>query len=168
VIRIRLGDLSDIPSLEAVERETSRLFSALDLPPELAQPLPEAQVAAGISASLLWVAEESSSGAIGFVLCERPIPSCLHIREMDVRPDFGRRGIGAQLLASACTAAHDFGVKFVTLTTFSHLRWNAPFYANHGFRIVEDLAPFPHLVSALENEREVGLRNRVAMLRSAA
>lgn len=168
MIRIRPGDLKDIPALESIELETARLFSPLDLPASLAQPLPEAYVAAGISASLLWVAEVSSSRPVGFVLCERPSPSCLHIREMDVHPRLGRRGIGARLLAHACVAAHGFGLTFVTLTTFSHLQWNAPFYSKHGFRVLEDFATFPYLAATLEHERSLGLRNRVAMVRNAA
>jgi GNAT superfamily N-acetyltransferase len=166
-IRIRAGLPADLPALESVERETAALFSRSDLPLELAQPLPVDQLAAGMSSSLVWVAEEACAGPVGFVLCERRA-ACLHIREMDVRPSFGRKGIGARLLFQACAAAGDLGLPFITLTTFSHLPWNAPFYARRGFTVVEDLAPFPHLATALRREHELGLRNRIAMARNAA
>jgi GNAT superfamily N-acetyltransferase len=168
MIRIRLGTPHDLVALEHIELETAPMFSPDDLPPALAVPLPVAQLEAGVSASLLWVAEEErSSTPIGFVLCERPPFPCLHIREMDVRPSFGRRGIGAKLLLHVCEYAKTLGLPFVTLTTFSHLPWNAPFYAKYGFRIASDWESYAHLPAILEHERTLGLRNRVAMVRSA-
>ena len=167
MVRVRLAKLSDLPPLEIIERETAEMFPPSALPPEHAQPLPEAVLAAGISASLLWVAECASGGVVGFVLCER-LASCLHIAEMDVRPSFGRKGIGTQLLSQACVAAKDFGLQFVTLTTFSHLPWNAPFYAKHGFAEVRSLEQVPHLEAALRHERDRGFENRIAMVKNAA
>lgn len=166
-VRVRPGLLTDLPALELVERETAMLFPPSDLPPHLARPLPAEQLAAAMSSSLLWVAEDASSELVGFVLCERPT-CCLHVREMDVRPGFGRKGIGARLLLHVCDAAKNLGLRFITLTTFSHFPWNAPFYAKQGFTVVEDLARFPHLTMALRNERDLGLSNRIAMIRNAA
>jgi GNAT superfamily N-acetyltransferase len=91
----------------------------------------------------------------------------LHIAEMNVRPSFGRKGIGTQLLSQACAAAKDFGLQFVRLTTFSHLRCNAPFYAKHGFAEVRSLEQVPHLEAALRHERDRGFENRIAMVKNA-
>src|SRR5439155_22101047 len=166
MLRVRLGELSDLPRLEIIEHEPAAMFPASVLPPETAQPLPRAELAAGMTASLLWVAESASAGPVGFVVCER-FTSCLHIGEMDLRPSFGRRGIGTRLLFHACAAAKDFGLQFVTLTTFSHLPWNAPFYAKHGFAAVQSLEHVPHLKAALRHERNRGLENRIAMVKNA-
>ena len=165
-MRIRRGELGDLPRIERIERETASMFPPSVLPPELAQPLPGDAVAAGIAASLVWIAEGDSVDAVGFILCER-YAACLHVREMDVRPAFGRHGIGTQLLLHAFAAAMDLGLHFVTLTTFGHLPWNAPFHARRGFTPIRRLAPFPHLHLALRHERERGLENRVAMIRRA-
>jgi len=167
MLRIRLGELSDLPRIEMIECETATMFPPSTLPPELAQPLPEAELRDGIAASLLWVAESASAGPVGFVVCER-VSYCLHIREMDVRPSFGRRGIGMRLLLHVCAAARNSGLQFVTLTTFSHLPWNGPFYAKHGFAAVQTLGQFPHLRAAVRCERERGLENRIAMVKNAA
>ncbi|RTL50128.1 MAG: N-acetyltransferase [Rhodocyclaceae bacterium] len=168
MIRVRPGNLTDLSALEQIERETAPMFEPADLPAALASPLPTSEVVAGVSESLLWVAEEVATlTQVGFVLCERVSLGCLHIREMDVRPAFGRRGIGAMLLAHVCTVADDLGLQFVTLTTFSHVPWNAPFYAKNGFRVPDDSALFSHLTLILERERELGLGNRIAMVKSA-
>jgi GNAT superfamily N-acetyltransferase len=168
MIRLRPGRLSDLPQLEIIGQEAALLFPRSDLPPELAQPVSPIELAQGVAASLLWVAESTPEEApVGFVVCER-FPSCLHIVEMDVRPSFGRRGIGTRLLLHACAAAKDFGLPFVTLTTFRHLPWNAPFYAKHGFVVARKLGRFPHLEEALRQERARGLKHRIAMVKPAA
>ena len=163
-VRIRRGELRDLARIDLIERETATMFPPSVLPPELAEPMPGEEVAAAIAALLVSIAESDSGDAAGFVLCER-YATCLHVREMDVRPDFGRRGIGTQLLLHACAAAMQLGLRFVTLTTFAHVPWNAPFYARRGFTPIRRLAPFPHLDAALRHERERGLENRIAMIR---
>ena len=170
-ISLRAGRADDAPAIEAVELQTARMFSPDDVPAALAVPLPAARIVEGAHDGLLWVAEHAGAGVdgfvVGFVLCERPAPATLHIREIDVRPDFGRRGIGAALLAHACRMGAARGLVHATLTTFLHLPWNAPFYARQGFRIVDDEAALaPHLVRALAAERAAGLRRRVAMVRT--
>ena len=166
-ISLRPGRADDAPAIEAVEWQTARMFSPDDVPPSLAVPLPAERIAEGARDALLWVAEHARGGVIGFVLCERPAQATLHVREIDVRPDFGRRGIGAALLAHACRIGAAHGLTHATLTTFLHLPWNAPFYARQGFRIVDDEAALaPHLARALAAERAAGLRRRVAMIRT--
>jgi GNAT superfamily N-acetyltransferase len=152
--------------LALIERETAALFPPSALPPALAQPVPAAELLACMAASLLFVADDDAEGPVGFVACTR-IGACLHIREMDVRPSFGRRGIGTRLLLHACALATERGASFATLTTFAHLPWNAPFYARRGFVTTCALDRFPHLRIALDEERVRGLANRVAMIRAA-
>ena len=161
-LRIRGGALEDLTCLETIERETAAMFARTVVPPQAARPLPRRWLAEQMAASLLWVASVHDTDPVGFIVCERHGAS-LHIAEMDVRPLYGRRGIGARLLLHACTVAKTLHCRSVTLTTFLHLPWNAPFYARHGFTVV----PFPgrtaHLTRALRRERRQGLRNRVAM-----
>jgi N-acetylglutamate synthase-like GNAT family acetyltransferase len=74
-----------------------------------------------------------------------------------VHPDFGRRGLGAQLLEHVCVCASHEGFAAVTLTTFSHLAWNAPFYAAHGFREITNDELGPGLRLLREEEADDGL-----------
>jgi len=165
-VAIRRGEPGDLAALADIELESARMFPTSTLPPELARPLPAEQVAAGIAESRVWVADGGPTGPVGFVLFEEA-GACLHIAEMDVRPSFGRRGIGTRLLALAGPVARDRGLRFITLTTFAHIPWNAPFYARRGFTAIVDLVPFPHLARALVAERRRGLRQRVAMAKPA-
>jgi GNAT superfamily N-acetyltransferase len=166
MLRIRLAHLADLPHLAQIERETAAMFPDSVLPARLAKPVARAEMARGVAQSLLWVAERAPDQLEGFVLCRRR-RRCLHICEMDVRPRCGRQGIGRGLLLHALFAARRLDVQYVTLTTFSNLPWNAPFYARHGFAPVNDFRTFGHLVRILRRERQHGLDHRIAMVRRA-
>ena len=92
----------------------------------------------------------------------------MHIVEMDVLPSHGRLGIGSRLLEHAVAKCKVLGARETTLTTFLNIPWNAPFYAQHGFRRVSNVSHFPHLDQALQRESTRGLGERVAMYRNAA
>ncbi len=92
----------------------------------------------------------------GFLVAQ-PFSRELHIWEMDVAPDFQRRGIGSGLVRAAMIDARNTGFKALTLTTFRDLAWNALFYARLGFEEVTALDAHPRLAGELANEVEDGL-----------
>ena len=98
----------------------------------------------------------------------RVVDGFAHLEEMNVHPDHGRRGIGSQLLGTVISWARAGGFPGVTLITFRHLPWNAPFYERHGFVQLDDRDTNNSLRDLMREEAEAGLqpRNRVAMLYS--
>ena len=84
---------------------------------------------------------------------------------MDVHPNHGRLGIGAALVRTVICWARAEGHPTVTLTTFRHLPWNAPFYRRLGFLDVPDEDLSAELAQHLDNEERNGLdrSKRVAM-----
>jgi len=144
------------------------MFPANDLPTCLRHSTDPEELATAIKAGLLWVAADERDRPHGFIAC-KAMAGALHILEMDVAPASGRKGIGTALLLHA--VAHSKRMPYVaaiTLTTFRHLPWNAPFYAKNGFRIIAGGHGFEHLELALSQEASRGLRNRVAMARNAS
>ncbi|MDP6980812.1 MAG: GNAT family N-acetyltransferase [Myxococcota bacterium] len=101
---------------------------------------------------------------VGFAWCSEDA-QVTHLEELDVHPDHGRQGLGSRFLRAVLKHASERGDRAVTLTTFRHLPWNAPFYVRHGFRIVEGTALGEDLAAWLEAEAEEGLdpATRVAM-----
>ncbi|BDI61958.1 GNAT family N-acetyltransferase [Qipengyuania nanhaisediminis] len=101
----------------------------------------------------------------GFLASE-PFGRELHVWEMDVHPDFQRRGIGSGLVRAAQVDARNSGFRALTLTTFRDLAWNAPFYAALGFEEVTALDAHPRLAGELANEADDGLpaERRCAMI----
>lgn len=90
-----------------------------------------------------------------------------YLEQLSVRPEYGRRGLGASLLESACDHCRRRGDAELWLTTYAHLPWNRPFYERHGFRGVPD-AQCNQVVRALLAEQRNALPDpaqRIAMRR---
>ncbi|MBK1690202.1 GNAT family N-acetyltransferase [Rubrivivax gelatinosus] len=166
-VTVRLAGHGDVPALQRIEAEAAAVFAPSDLPPALAQPMDAAELERLVAGGLVWVAQDEHGAALGFVACET-VGRALHVAEMDVVPGAARRGIGSALLRQAIDHAEGADtLDVVTLTTFRHLPWNAPFYGRHGFRPLAAGGGFEHLSAALARERTRGLKNRVAMARKA-
>jgi 4-diphosphocytidyl-2-C-methyl-D-erythritol kinase len=160
-VQIARARASDLAALPAIEQRACELFrqvpATADLPLYLT---PERDFEAALARGLLWTARAGSTRAgaasqtpVGFVLLE-PLGTGLHLEELDVLPEYGRRGIGRRLVAAACAAAGD---RRLTLCTFRDVPWNAPFYARLGFR---ELAPrewSPELAARVAEEAAHGL-----------
>jgi GNAT superfamily N-acetyltransferase len=165
---IELAAKYHLRAIPAIEQAAAAMFAEVDLPSELRflvtdrETLIEAQ-----RDERLWVALDEQKDAVGFALA-RDVGVYAHLEEMDVHPDHGRRGIGAQLLGAVINWARAAGFPGITLITFRHLQWNAPFYERHGFVQLDHEEASGGLRELIREELEVGLepRNRVAMLYS--
>jgi len=133
------------------------MFSEADLPPQIRylvtdrKTLMEAQ-----REGRLWVALNARREAVGFAhACV--IDDEAHLDEMDVLPDYGRRGIGTALLKKVEAWAVDAGYDALTLITFRHLPWNAPFYAALGYDAVGEQDLGDEMSELLREEADAGL-----------
>jgi 4-diphosphocytidyl-2-C-methyl-D-erythritol kinase len=159
----------DAERLCAIERAAVELFrgheawhaySSMALPGDIVREL--------IVRGLVWVATVDEA-IVGFVCLdtEGP-PDVIGVAEIDVLPAFGGKGIGAALLEHACQWAREAGYRRVDLGTLADVPWNAPFYAKHGFSVVDKHGPA--FARALERDRENGFPDylRVFMSRPLA
>ena len=87
----------------------------------------------------------------------------LHLALLAVTPNWGGRGIGRALVAQVLADARAKSKQCVTLTTFSDLPWNAPFYQSMGFEVIEVAEMTSFLQQILDTERGLGMHHRVAM-----
>lgn len=113
---------------------------------------------------LLLAAFIPASVPVGFV-AGKPEDRWLHIAEVDVHPDWQRRGIGRMLMQAALSVAQQRGLAGATLTTDNLAAFNARFYATLGFEIVDGHVGPPHLISHNVEEIRRGFNpaRRVAM-----
>ncbi|MBT9370063.1 GNAT family N-acetyltransferase [Rhizobium sp. CSW-27] len=90
----------------------------------------------------------------------------LHVGEMDVHPDWQRRGLGRRLMQTLLARASARGLRGASLTTDRFAPFNAPFYASLGFRMIEGEACPERLRQILASEGLKGLdpARRIAML----
>jgi GNAT superfamily N-acetyltransferase len=162
---IRLARPSDLPMLPVIEKHAAEIFAGYGLAELFRRVLtPYAALERGQKDGLLWVAVDHGDHPVGFALaCEVGINA--HLDELDVDPRHGRRGLGRALVETVCDWAGRAGYPAITLTTLSHIPWNAPFYEKLGFRSLEPEALTPHLRELLQTETAHGLpaENRVAM-----
>ena len=160
-ILIRPAQYQDVQHLAAIESAAELMFPAGVLP-KVGQVVNTHVLESAVDAQHLHVAEVDGS-VVGFALVDR-LGDFLHLYEMSVHPDFGRRGIGRGLVETTKTSARNLGLPGVTLTTFSHIPWNGPFYKRCGFTELTTAQLSPVLTKILQQEVANGFSNRVAML----
>ena len=163
---IERADPSQVDALCAIERKAVQLFrghpawagySGMSIPPVLLEQ--------AISRGLVWVALDDSGAPLGFVwLDAQTVGHAIGIAEIDVLPEFGRRGIGAALLEHACAWARASGYRRVDLGTLADVPWNAPFYARHGFAVVDK--DDPAFAYARQRDRENGFPDQLRVFMS--
>ncbi len=155
-----------IAMLPEIERAATAVFPADDLPSaERIEHVTVPQFEEAQRNDRLWVAADEHDEPVGFLIAEI-VDGTWHIAEMDVHPDHARRGLGVTLLRHVLFEAEHVGHTAVTLTTFSHLPWNGPFYSRNGFVEITDSECGPELLERLRQERARGLEHRVAMRRA--
>ena len=166
-VRLRPAVFADLQRLLEIEIQAAALFPTSVLPETVGRSGSPDELQAAVASGLAWVAEAEHNLVVGF-LAAQVVGTSLHIVEMDVLPTHGRQGIGALLLEHAAAQCKTLGLHEATLTTFSSVPWNEPFYARHGFRALQSTSRFGHLTQALAREASRGLKDRIAMLRDVA
>ncbi len=165
--RIALAKRDHLEQLQQVELAAAATFSKEDVPENIRSTATSLDdLASAQDDGRLWTALSSDGTPVGFAIV-RTVDGLAYLQEIDVHPDHGRRGIGTSLIHSVCAWARFHGIAAVTLTTFRHLPWNAPFYERLGFHSLEQGELTPGLVAILADEVARGLdpAKRVAMLK---
>ena len=104
---------------------------------------------------------------VAFAHAELIEQHAVHLEEIDVHPEHGRRGVGTKLILEVCQWAASDGYGAVTLTTFRDVPWNMPFYARLGFDVVapEQVSAPLHAIVEDETRRGLDPSRRVVMKR---
>jgi GNAT superfamily N-acetyltransferase len=142
--------------LRAIELASARLLEGYAPESVLAELTSEPDLRQAQHDGLLWVALRDDA-TVGFAHLRLIEPNAVHLQELDVHPDHGRRGLGTRLVNAVCAWAEESGRDSVTLTTFRDVLWNMPFYARLGFAEIPADAIGPALQSILDQEIRSGL-----------
>lgn len=154
---IRLAQDRDLDRLPEIERQAGAPFRAVgmdavadDDPPTAAELQP--YVAGGRA----WVAVDGSGNPIGYLIAD-VVDDEAHIEQVSVLPAWSRRGIGRALIERAVAWASEAGFTAVTLTTFTEVPWNGPYYERLGFEYVPPGQVGPELSAIRAEEARKGL-----------
>lgn len=165
-VTIRLAREGDLVAIRTIEKSATGLFADHGLAELFASmPTPGESFREGFNNGRMWTAEIGGR-PVGFALAG-VVGGNAHVEEVDVLPEFGRRGIGRALIETVFAWARGAGFPAITLTTMRNVPWNAPFYERMGFRVLgpEELTePLRELLSA-EIGRGIPAENRVAMVK---
>jgi ribosomal protein S18 acetylase RimI-like enzyme len=165
-MRIRPVATADFPLLQDLERAAGECFRGIGMP-EIAddEPFSFDQLARYQRMDLAWVAVDEDR-PVAYLLAE-PVDGALHIEQVSVHPDFAHRRIGRALIEHAAARAAADGLDSLTLTTFTEVPWNAPYYARCGFTPIAPGDLTPGLREVREQEAAHGLDRwpRVCMRR---
>ncbi|MFK4071809.1 GNAT family N-acetyltransferase [Streptomyces sp. NPDC029674] len=160
---IRPATAAEFPALQDIERAAGEPFRALGMA-AIADDEPPAveELERFRRAGRAWVAVDGDGdegGApVAYLLAELlPDAEALHIEQVSVHPRAARRGVGRALIEYAAGRARAEGATALTLTTFTDVPWNAPYYARIGFRPLTESDLTPALRAIRAHEAELGL-----------
>lgn len=164
--RIELAQSKYLSELPGISRAAAELFPIEDLPLALRSETNSLEIfEEALSKQKLWIAvDENKDEAVGFAFLSEKCGQ-IHLREISVHPEHGRQGLGTNLLKNVITWANNQKYNQLTLTTFSHLRWNAPFYTKLGFKVVEQ-SELSSCLNKLLDEESKGLDKSKRVLMS--
>ena len=154
----------DADLLPAVEHSAAQAFLGCEGLQWLASAdvLSAEQHRAFIAAGLTWVVVDRQDRPQGF-LCGQDCGTDWHIVELSVAQALQGQGQGRRLIATVANRAHAQGFSGLTLTTFTQVPWNAPFYARLGFARLDAQTCSDFLQRQLAAEHAQGLTERCAM-----
>jgi GNAT superfamily N-acetyltransferase len=155
--RIRPVAPGDWETVQEIERAAGRCFADVGMP-EIADdvPLSVAELDHYWQAGLAWVAVDPHDRPVAYLVADR-VDGGLHVEQVSVHPSYARRGIGRSLLERVATHAVAGGNAVLTLTTFEHVPWNAPYYGRCGFHVLDEREWTPGLRALREREAAHGL-----------
>ena len=156
-MRIREVHIQELALLQDIERAAGRSFRDIGMH-EIAddEPLPLDELARYQSAGLGWVAVNDADTPVAYLIADH-VDGNLHIEQVSVHPDSAHRGIGRSLLDHLAERAAAHHIPALTLTTFSNVPWNGPYYARCGFRPIEENLLSPGLREIRAREAAHGL-----------
>ncbi|MCT2582873.1 GNAT family N-acetyltransferase [Actinophytocola gossypii] len=164
---IRLAGRADLAVLREIERAAGEPFRDIGMA-EIAddEPLTLDELAGYQADGRAWVYVDGAH-PVAYLLVA-PVDGHAHVEQVSVHPSHARRGIGARLLGAAERWAVARGITTVSLTTFTDVPWNAPYYARLGFTVLPDRDLPADLRAVRAREAAHGLDRwpRVTMVRT--
>lgn len=152
----RPATASDVEHLREIERSAGLQFAdigmsaiARDDPPSAAEYL--SAIGRG-EISVIDVDEAPTAYLRAF-----EVDGGLHLEQLSVAAWGARRGLGRELIEHSARSARARDMAALTLTTFTEVPWNAPYYERLGFRPLAEAEWTPGLRRIRHEETAAGL-----------
>ncbi|MFF8277350.1 GNAT family N-acetyltransferase [Streptomyces lateritius] len=140
-MRIRAAAPAELPLLQDIEQAAGEPFRSLGMAVIADdEPLPLDVLDAYRLGGRAWVAADEADRPVAYLLTDT-VDGAAHIEQVSVHPAVARRGIGRALIEHLAADAAQRCLTAVTLTTFTEVPWNAPYYTRLGFRALTESDP---------------------------
>ena len=149
----------DLPLLAGVELAAARLLVGHAPEAVLAETTSLDDLREAQRQGHLWVAL-ADDVPVGFAYALVLEPGALHLGEVDVHPEHGRRGLGRGLVEAVCAWTAAAGYRCLTLTTFRDVRWNMPFYAGVEFEVIPQEELSPAVITCRSVDRRLAIQSQ--------
>lgn len=160
---IRPAEPGDLEAVRDVELAAAQLFVGTAHEWVAQEPLRDLAGLEAAQAEGRVLVSTDEQGVTGWVLIE-DLGWALHIEQVDVAPRAQRQGLGRALIDAVGQRAALFGMRAVSLTTFTDIAWNAPYYERLGFERVDPATAHPALLAKSEAESARGLDPKVRVI----
>lgn len=154
---VRRVQEEELPLLQEIERAAGQCFAeigmdfvAADAPPSV-EALREFQ-----RGGRAWVWVDVDDRPMAYLLAE-VVDENAHLEQVSVHPDVAHRRIGQTLIEHLQQWAREQGLPAITMTTYTDVAWNGPYYQRLGFRYLDMAEMSPGLRRIREEEIAHGL-----------
>jgi GNAT superfamily N-acetyltransferase len=156
-VPVRPSRADEGPLLRQIERLAGERFRLVGLESVADdEPASVEDLAEYAGAGRSWVAVDERDRPLGYVLVDI-VDEHAHIEQISVRPDRQRAGLGRALVDQVRGWALETGRSAITLTTFTDVPWNRPWYEHLGFVVLADEQIGPDLQAVRDAETGHGL-----------
>jgi 8-oxo-dGTP pyrophosphatase MutT (NUDIX family)/GNAT superfamily N-acetyltransferase len=139
-----------------VEVAAGRLFLTVGLDAVAGDDADVDTLRAQVADGRVWVAEvggaDTAGGELVAYAAAEVVDGNAHVAQVSVDPRFAGHRIGRRLVLRVEEWGRDRGLPATTLTTFTDVPWNAPYYARLGYAVLPDDERGPELVATMAEE----------------
>ncbi|NEW40624.1 GNAT family N-acetyltransferase [Nocardia cyriacigeorgica] len=154
---MRAAVLADLPLLQDIERAAGAPFAAIGMTAVAEDEPPSIDTLRGfVDAGRAWVWADPAGTPVAYLIVA-VVDGSAHIEQVSVHPARAGRRIGRRLIDHAARWAGEQGLPALTLTTFTEVGWNGPYYESMGFRYLSADEETPGLRAIRAAEARHGL-----------
>ncbi|WP_280384997.1 GNAT family N-acetyltransferase [Nocardia wallacei] len=147
----------DLPILRDIERAAGKPFADIGMVWVAEDEPPSIERLRGFAeAGRAWVYADAADVPVAYLVAD-VVDGSAHLEQVSVRPEYAGRRIGKALIDHLAAWASARGLPALTLTTFTEVPWNAPYYTRLGFRRLSTAEETPGLRALRAAESTHGL-----------
>jgi GNAT superfamily N-acetyltransferase len=137
-VTIRLAREEDLPVFQEIELAAGRPFAEIGMTEIADDDPPALEILTGFQrAGRAWAHVGADDVPDAYLLADI-VDGSAHIEQVSVHPDSAGKRIGRALIEHLAQWARQHGIGAMTLTTFTDVPWNGPYYQQGGFRFLAD------------------------------